>query len=331
MKKREDYASDLEQFQDLIKQMQENKLAFVNKIEERQKSLDAANSRIERLSNTIDELERRIAEQELSLEDAKKLEVERKSHTEARERVLNKRKELSTELSRHESDVAALIDTVDDAVSRYNAKISDMSVVPLVGHIYGALKAELHKDNLLQADQSSMVGVDLCGEVQETVQSHQPEVDRRTKEKARTYQDSLDDLQNLDNVKKEAMVKLNILERELTKLNDTLQQEQVAHEAKVTVRQREVDAMKDKVGSLRDPVALEEQMASFELQCAELEALQVRHKEENINQKQNVLKAISDACSLMEEHDVFVRRISAEVKDYWAQKKASLREVTARD
>ncbi|KAL7556934.1 hypothetical protein ACA910_005286 [Epithemia clementina (nom. ined.)] len=327
IKKREDYATDLEQYQDLVKQMTDNKLSFVQKLEEQRKKLQDVNSKIERLRTITHDMEQKIKEQKMSVEDAKKLEVEQKSRKEALERVRNKRKELDEEHERQESILATMLGEIEDVVASYNTMISEMSVVPLVGPIYRALKAELCKDNLLDSDQESIIGVDLCGNVQETIKSHQPQVDRRIQEKDKSYQDALDKIQKQDNTTKEAAVKLSILHKELEKKAETLQHEHDAYKAKLAVRQREVDAMEQKVEALRDPMALEEQIASLERQCAELEALQMTHQDENINLKQSALRAIADGCNMMEEHEVFVRRASAKVKDFWAQQKATLRKI----
>ena len=308
--------------------MKDNKLAFVQKLEERRKNLESVSSRIERLQKLIRDNEKKIQEQQISVDDEKKLNVEMKSNSEALERVSHKREELRVEERRMEAELVLLTERMDEVVGEYNVIVSNMSVLTIVGPINSELKAELRKDKILDGDQESSIGVDIQ-HLQQTIKTHQPEVDRRIQEKRRQYQDALDEQQTQDNTTKEALVKFAILGKELVKRDETTQQEQKAHSAKLAVRQREVDAMKEKVDTLRNPVALEEQMAGFERQCAELEALQIMHQEENVDKKQRALKAISDAFSMMEEHENYVQRKSSEVKDHWAQKKASICKIIA--
>ena len=85
---------------------------------------------------------------------------------------------------------------------------------------------------------------------------------------------------------------------------------------------REVESMETKVASLRDPVALEEQMTQFERQCAELEAMRQQYEEDNLARKKAVCDEIEYACAAMEEYDQFCLQKVAEVRDYRDDKRA---------
>jgi len=81
--------------------------------------------------------------------------------------------------------------------------------------------------------------------------------------------------------------------------------------------------LETKVASLLHPVALEEQMAMFERQCAELEAMRQQYEEENIARKKAVCDEINQTCSAMEDYDQFCVQKIAHVNEYRKQKRAS--------
>jgi hypothetical protein len=105
------------------------------------------------------------------------------------------------------------------------------------------------------------------------------------------------------------------------KCEDALEGEREAQDAKLAVRQREAESMEARVASLRDPVALEEQMAQFELQCAELEALRMKYEEDNVSRKRAVCEETEKACLEMKRYDDYCLEKIAEVQQYRKQKR----------
>jgi len=71
-----------------------------------------------------------------------------------------------------------------------------------------------------------------------------------------------------------------------------------------------------KVTSLRDPVALEEQMTQFERQCDELEAMRQQHEEDNVSRKKAMCEEINTAILEMREYDNFCLEKIKEVQEY---------------
>ena len=107
-----------------------------------------------------------------------------------------------------------------------------------------------------------------------------------------------------------------------------LNKEREQNEAALAVRLREVASIEEKVESLRDPAALEEQITRFQRQCTQLEALRMKHEEENVAQKKAVQNEINAALQSVEEHNIYVQKKFAELQQYILRKKASLRKVT---
>lgn len=96
----------------------------------------------------------------------------------------------------------------------------------------------------------------------------------------------------------------------------------------MAVRLREVKSIEEKVESLRDPAALEEQITRFQRQCTQLEALRMKHEEENVAQKRAVQNEINAALRAVEEHNAYVQKKFAELQQYVLKKKAGLGKVS---
>jgi len=320
--KREDYATDLEQFQDLIRQMNDHKAAMEKKVKERKGDLKRVTAKTERTNQSMVDLQKQIETQDLSIEDAQKLDIEKRSMEESIDRVLERRRKLKESIVSYDAEIVSLRETVDSFVEQYNTKITDMSTVPLIGPIYARFTAEMSKDDFV-SDQTSILGVDLKNDVQIAISKHLPEIARRTEEKHMEFEDGLDEIENQENANEEASVKLNILVEEYGTSEETIRQEQSAQEAKLTVRQREVTAMHEKSDALRDPVALEEQIAGIERQCTEIEALRRSHNDESIAQKRSVAASIASACRAMKDYEKQVQEKLLESKRFWTEKKLS--------
>ena len=80
--------------------------------------------------------------------------------------------------------------------------------------------------------------------------------------------------------------------------------------------------------ALRDPAALEEQITRFQRQCIQLEALRMKHEDENIAQKKAVQSEINAALQSVADYKIYVQKKLAEVQQYVLKKKASLGQVT---
>ena len=131
------------------------------------------------------------------------------------------------------------------------------------------------------------------------------------------YQDSLDKLEAALDMQRECESRGQILSDKASKCAKALEQDQSTHHAKLMVRQREAEALENKIVSRLDPVALEEQIAAYERQCTELETMIVEHEQQGIAERSAVHAEISQACELMLEHEEHFRYKLSELSDYW--------------
>lgn len=329
VKKREDYATDLEQFHDLLRQMDEHKTAMEQKVKERTTELAETNGKLDRMTTHINELKQAIQEQEFSVNDIHKMESELKGLSEATDRAYAVRHQRREMLLASEQELVILCNDLESVAVDYNGRVAELQLVPELASKFVNMKAKVNKDGLLDSDQSHVTRVDLVGNVQPIASSSKQEYIEKLDRAKAQYQDFLDQRNRADEACKEADAKMKIVEDKKSKCEQTLEAERKTLQAKLAVREREVVAMENKIAALQDPVALEEQMAAFERQCAELEALRIEHEEDNIAKCRAVLSEVNTACQLMADHDAYLRHRVAQVNAHWQEITEQLGDIVA--
>jgi kinetochore protein NDC80 len=328
MKKREDYAIDLEQFHDLIRQMNEHKTTLEKKVKEKNTELKKTNEQLLKMSQHVDELRKSVATQELSVDDLHKIESEIKGLNEALERTLALKEQRSKKLSFHEEELIKFTLDVDSVVTSYNTKLADLLHFPDMKSQLSNSKLQFNRDNLLLPDQRQIVGIDIQKEAHSLIVLCQDEYVGKHARAKENYHDELDNAEHVEERNKLSVEKLSIVTDKKIKCEQTLESERDSFSGSVTVRQRELDSMERKISSLRDPIALEEQMAAYERQCAELESLRIEHQEENIAKKKAVTAEIYAACKAMNEHDEKFKQAVTQADEYWMVKRDEVRAIT---
>lgn len=321
IKKRDGYATDLEQFHDLIQQMDQHVAALSHKKKDRIQELDETSRKLARTTARVQELKEAISNQTLSMEDVQKMQNEVKGVKEAIDRAMVLKDERRKAVWETDSEAEKLWNELESLVADYNSQLGELSVLPLVSAKDVKMKAVIDKGAILDDDQVKLLGVDLPSEVQSALQTCKQEYADRLSESKWKYQEALDNLDKSEEAFTEALEKLKIIEDKMDKYEDTLEGERDAQEAKLAVRQREADSMETRVAALRDPVALEEQMAQFERQCAELEALRMKYQEDNVSRKKAVCDEIEKACLEMKGYDEYCLEKISEVQQYRKQKR----------
>jgi chromosome segregation ATPase len=135
------------------------------------------------------------------------------------------------------------------------------------------------------------------------------------------YQQALDDLDASKENLSQCIDNLRTLESQKSRCEETFESERKTHEAKLALRLREAEAIETSVSSINDPVLLEEQMAKYERQIAELEAMRLQQQEENLAMKKAVEDEIEAACQAVMEMQNFCKAKAAEVSQYWMMKR----------
>lgn len=325
--KREEYATELEQYHDLVRQMDEHKTNLEQKIKERTAELTQTNEQLGEMNGHIEDLKKEIASQKMSVDDLRALENEMKGLNEAMDRSCSLRDKRKGALQASQKDLDEVCNALDSAILDYNSKLSDLQFIPLHGAMLVNLKAVFKKDNLLATNDSEITGVAFKDEAAPKLDEIKKRILEKIDETKENYQDMLDKVQRSHDECKAADGQLYIVKEKTAKCEKTMDDEEETHKAKLAVRQREVDAMESKVASRRDPVALEEQIAAYQRQCAELEALQLEYHAESACQVKALQDEIDRSAKLMMENENYWQSKMKEVGDYWSEKVANIAHV----
>jgi SMC interacting uncharacterized protein involved in chromosome segregation len=326
-KKRESYATDVEQFHDLYRQMVDHKTQFEQKVTERSAELTQVNEKLEKMTKHINDLKQSINAQEFSVEDIYKMESELNGLTEATDRAVVLRDHKRKALFASEAEFAVVCNGLDTKLAEFSGIVADLRLVPELGVNFSQVHVKVDKEMLLQVDSKRAIGVDLIEHIQPTAKALKEEYAMKVEHSKIQFQHLIEQTNQLDDSGKEGDAKLKITRDKLSKAELTFESERQTQHDLLAVREREVEALERKVASLQDPVALEEQMAAYERQCSELEALRREREENNMAQKRAVLIEINSACTQMEEHDSYLVTQIAKVKTYWKEQTAEIGEI----
>jgi hypothetical protein len=319
-KKREDYYAEVEQFKDLIRQMVEHKSTLEQKIKDRTSQLAETNVKLDKMTTHIDNLKQAIQEQEFSVDDIRRMEVEIKVLTDSKERAMVFKEQQLKMKKASEDEFKTTSDLLHSNMSVYNQKISSLQAFPELNGKFTNFKATLQIDQILEDNPNALLGVNLTRNVQPVTKSCVDDFTTKQQKAEEIHNDALDELTHTEGLCMETEALLKIAEEKNSQSIQAIETERKSHEAKSSIRKREVEGMESKIESMHNPVSLEEQMAAYHRQCADLEALRMEHQDENVAKREAVLKQIDSACKLMADHDAFFRQRVINVKQYWQQK-----------
>jgi SMC interacting uncharacterized protein involved in chromosome segregation len=291
------------------------------KTKEHQQELAETNRTLERSTKHVEELKIAISNQALSLEDVQKMQNELKGVEESIDRAIKLKDERRKALWDSQVEAEKYWNELEGVVSDYNSDVAELSLLPLVSVKGVDMKVIVDKASVLENDMTKLLNVDLSGSVQPALLECKQEYSEKLSEAKWKYQEYLDRLEESEEAFSEAMEKLKIMQDKTAKCDDTLVGEREAQEAKLAVRLRDAESMETKVASLRDPVALEEQMARYERQCAELEALRIKYQAESVARKRAVCEKIEQTCLAIQDYDDFCEKKVEEVNQYRSNKK----------
>lgn len=345
-KKREDYATDLEQFEDLVGKLDEHKEALARKVQERTVQLQETNADLESLTAKIESLSIQIKEQELSVEDIIKMKSERARLKEMLEKACALREVNKDALWKVERELNEAFEELESVVDDYNSKVSEIALFR-DGKVREAdLMMSVRRDVEKYEDPDELLQVKHDGEVRPFFASLVEEVTEESVNAKEMLQSKLDQLEACEEAWTEAtdnnkvshprqrsldrpcltQCRLSqILEDKIAKREEILKSEKEQNDAALSVRTREVKAIEEKIDELRDPAAIEEQIAKIQRQCTTLEALQLKHQEETVSAKRAVQEEINAALDEMSRYDEQVQMKLNELKQYKLEKMVLLR------
>jgi SMC interacting uncharacterized protein involved in chromosome segregation len=349
-KKREDYATDLEQFHDLVRQMDDHHAALAQKVEERTAELDETQTELEKMTGRMDKLQIKVKNQQLSVEDVQKMHLEQARLKEALEKAQSFKRFQKEGLWESQNQLTTLWEDLEMLMREYTEEAAELSrwMTTLTDKVQW--KMSLDKDDM--SSQSNMLGVELHSELQPFFQQCKDANVELLVDVRRDLQNMLNDLELQKEAHTEAtdqskvrifvvlMISLispmlytylisflntvQIIDFKLANLEETLETETEQQEATLQVRLREVESMNVQMDSLRDPASLEEQICAYQRQCDQLEALNRKHQEDTVANKRAIKEEIETALDAIQEYNVHVTAKLQELQDYTMQQKKSL-------
>jgi peptidoglycan hydrolase CwlO-like protein len=310
----------LAQFHDLIDQMDNHVKMLQQKKTDRAAELEESSAKLGQTNEKIERLKESIKLQELSVEEARTLQNTLKGVREAIDRVQGLNETRRNRLFQHTSDQQTLWNAVEEIVPVYNAALREL--VPLLPEAAVDL-SKLSASNRVVSSENLDLGNGLEQEIQARLGSIRDLLVASLAQARHDYQERLDELGQSEGMLTEAVQNVKIIEDKIMAREATLEQEREASHAKCAVRLREAEVVETKVASLRDPVALEERMAQYERQCAELESMRMRNRETNCVMMKAVLTELENATAAMDQFDDFLSSKISECQKYRSELRAS--------
>ncbi|KAI2495859.1 hypothetical protein MHU86_18640 [Fragilaria crotonensis] len=126
-KKREEYATDLEQFHDLIRQMDDHCAALTLKVQERTKELQQTHDELASISERMEVLQQKIMTQPLTVEQVQKMHSEQARLKEALEKAVAFKQFNMEGLDKSNEELTSLWEDLELLMREYNDEASELS------------------------------------------------------------------------------------------------------------------------------------------------------------------------------------------------------------
>lgn len=266
------------------------------------KELKDKNEDLSTTTALIDDLKSSVRNQELSVEAARGLQINLKGLCEGLDRIKSSNQNQRDLVSQFDLDLQALWIEIEDYVSKYNGCLQEL--VPLLP-ISGSVPARITCFEDKISVNSQEVGASSVKKVKSVLALLKEEVSDALLSSKNDYQEKLDELGKCEDRFSSASESLKILCDKITTKGQALEEERDLNKAKCSVRLREAESFETKVSSLRDPILLEEKIAHYERQCAELEMLKLKDQETSSSLFRATLGEIEQACAAMDRFETF--------------------------
>jgi SMC interacting uncharacterized protein involved in chromosome segregation len=163
MKKRESYATDLEQFHDLVRQMDDHCTTLALKVQERMKELQQTHDDLEGMTTKMENLQRTVATQPLSVEQLQKMHAEQARLKEALEKASALKHFNMEGLDKSQQELNTLWEDLEMLMREYNEEAAELLRNMADFSQQLPSKMTLQKDKSM--DQTQLVGVDISNQL----------------------------------------------------------------------------------------------------------------------------------------------------------------------
>ena len=131
-KRREDHATDLEKFYDLVQKLEEHRSSLREKVEERTTELAERNSELDAAQGKIRTMKARIETQELTVDDVRRMDAERERAEEGAAAAARARADHAKGAWEGELEVRKAVERLREAAARYDELAGGLGLEGLV-------------------------------------------------------------------------------------------------------------------------------------------------------------------------------------------------------
>lgn len=303
LQKRDAYTTDLAQFHDLINQMDNHVRMLSEKKSDRQSALKDNTLKLSTVNANITVLTNSIHAQELSFEEAENLQSQTKCITEAFDRFKSLNVEKRSLATHKTVGATELWNRVQELVQIFNENLR--------GLMYPALQTNVPVPRLAFVGKNvTSDALSLSHDLESDIEKEIVALKGRTTSSIvtikRSFQETLDALDQSEGTLAEANENLNILEEKRSSREEILEKERQLNGTKCSLRLIEVEALEAKVMALREPAAIEVKMSQLETESAELKSRRYRIGKDNDKLIKGILSEIEGACSAIDEFEAFI-------------------------
>jgi len=306
--RREDYATDLEKFYDLVKKLEEHKATLRKKVEERTAELVKREEGLQQITAQIDALKRQVQSQEFSVEDIRRMQKEKVRQEESIARAAGAKNEQNKALWEVSTELSQRVDQLRETVEKYNWKVMELHLSAERDSNQNKYELELHTDLAQVGDPAKIFnGVDIKGSVLPMVFSLKCDFAEKCANAKRDTLKLLDQKEQTEKATAHAtdcVKELDVKSKECEQLH---RQESAENEMVLSNRLKEVDAIETKVFSLRDPMAIEAAISKYTSQCEKLEKLRLNHHNEILSKKKAIQAELDLALRALAEQKEYIQ------------------------
>ena len=169
--KREEYASDIEKFINLIQQLTDHKADLTSKVDSLTKEKATMEKQMEESSTKIDQLKNTVSSQELSVEDVRKMEREKDRMEEQVAKFNAVLEGHQNALKEAQSKFVGCFQLLEEVVEKYNSKSEHLELIPKSAKHAKEKNFEvvLRKERAMESVVKLMGNVDIGGFVKPSV------------------------------------------------------------------------------------------------------------------------------------------------------------------
>eukprot|EP00804_Cyclotella_cryptica_P023223 CCRYP_000416-RA/>CCRYP_000416-RA protein AED:0.05 eAED:0.05 QI:835/1/1/1/1/1/3/192/486 len=323
-KKREEYAIDIEKFLDLVSQLKEHQSELQTKVSTLTYEKSTMEHQIEELTQHIQQTRAIIATQELSVDDARKME---RHKARLEDQLAQKKSVLEGHLNAlkeaNEKYVKCL-ELLTRSVQDYNAKGVDLELIPETAKNSKGKNLEIRLNEDAAQSLEGLMGLDVRGKAVPHMKKVAEEYKKETIQGKRQSADLNERMEVFDAASQEFDQEIESMELKITTRQEESKTEEEQLESDILATHRQRELLQTKITTLNDPSGTESTIAKSDALYKELQVLQKKRDQENVTRLKAVAEEIRRAVEAAVEYEKFVQGVIEERNAYARKKKDGL-------